>query len=90
MGAREKGKLVAPTVKRESSSGPNGKREKGKGRPAAVEIQFHCATRSRVHARTKCNDFHVEHPPTSDIHIYSELRYVEKERYLGTLVHEPV
>ena len=55
MGGREKGKLLGPKRKRESSlrppktkkekpqdhRKPNGKREKGKGRHTEFEIQFH-------------------------------------------------
>ena len=77
-GGREKGKLPGPKGKRESSPGPPGPTketphdlacQKGKGkRPASTTfdpIPLGNQT-ARTHARTKRNDFPVEHPPTSD------------------------
>ena len=51
--------------KRDSS--PRQNREQGKGVPATSDIQFPIGNQTaRTHARTKRNDFQVEHLPTSD------------------------
>ena len=74
-GKREKGKLLGPKRKRESSLGPlrptkeKPHDQKGKGknpaRTTSDPIPVGNQT-ARTHARTKRNDFPVEHPPTSD------------------------
>ena len=76
-GKREKGKLPGPKGKRESSPGPPGPKKekphdlaetKGKREKPGQRNLRSNSTRQpdRAYARTKRNDFPVEHPPTSD------------------------
>ena len=65
MGGREKGKLVAPEGKREKHATPKEKRE-NTGNLFCDPIPLGNQA-ARSHARTRRNDFPIEHTPTSDI-----------------------
>jgi hypothetical protein len=83
-GGKEKGTLLAPTRKMESSPGPPktkkekpqdhlGPKAKGKGRTQKKSGPIPSSQTMCMHTQAKQNNFRVEHPSISDIYIYIDI-----------------